>query len=38
LEVANELAELLALVAVGHGLLERALGNADHLSADADAT
>ena len=37
LELGDRLAELLALLRVGDGVLERALGEADHLRADADA-
>ena len=37
LELGDRLAELLALGHVAEGVVERALGQADHLRADADA-
>ena len=37
LEVGDRLAELLALLDVANRVIERALGEADHLRADADA-
>jgi hypothetical protein len=38
LELADRLAKLLAVVRVADGLVERALGETDHLSGDADPT
>ena len=37
LEIGDGLAELLALFGVGDGVIERALGETDHLRADGDA-
>lgn len=37
LKVTNVLAELLSLVGVGDGVVERALGDTDHLGGDTDS-